>query len=350
MKEDNENVLDELKENDQRTFDQKRARKMVWRTRLSIGFTVLRTLLAIFLLFVLYMIPVNMYYDMSGKQAGFDRMVTTLVETRYPGVEVDETHGHQAEINAFLTQSTTIKVYRNVGEWNVVIGEVEAKKRLFGDVNLTLDFDEKYLNDNMVNRFAVPPKLLGRGNSGGNPDNKEDMKNQIAKIGDGHVAQVQFSTKEAMKPEALLEKLDAYDVHIFRMPVYGGELTEVHDISYGSAGQYTFVPSLLLRPQTVYGENNRSSSSSVALTETVLDDSMQQFYKDMEWLLENGDYNGRDIDEKRLNYIRENGMQVYGAVVTGPIREVEKLMDEEQFHQFRLGGVDVWNWNENQGD
>lgn len=349
MKEDGDNMLDELKESDQSKFDKRSARKMVWRTRLSIGFTVVRILLLILFLYALYMIPVTMYYDMTGKQAGFDRLVTTLVETRYPGVEVDETLGHKAEINPFLTQSTTIKLYRNVGEWDVVVGEVKGKKRLFGDVNLTMNFDEKYLNGNHTYNFAVPPELLGKESSDGKSGPAEDLKNQLAKIDDGHVAQVQFSTKNAMKPNALLEKLDAYDVSTFRMPVYGGELTDF-DIPHHGSGQFTFIQSLLLRPQIVYDENNRLSRSVFAFTDVTLEDSIDQFYKDIEWLVENGHYNGRRIDEERLDYIRKNGVQVYGAVVTGPIREIERLMEEEQFHQFHLGGIEVWNWDEKQGE
>lgn len=100
----------------------------------------------------------------------------------------------------------------------------------------------------------------------------------------------------------------------------------------------------LLRPETNYDENNRLSSGVFALSDVTLEESIDQFYQDMEWLINNGHYNARDIDQKRLDYIRENGMQVYGAVVTGPIREVEKLMEEEQFHQFGLGGIEVWSW------
>ncbi len=332
MKEDNDNVLDGLKETDESTLDKKSARKMVWRTRLSIGFTVIRTLVIIFLLYAAYMIPVNMYYDMSGKQAGFDRLVTTLVETRHPGVEVDYMHGSSAEINPFLTQSTSLKLYRNVGEWDVVVGEVEAKKRLFGKVNVKMNFDNEYLNGNDIKAFAIPPKLLDRDPANIESGSKDMLKDQIAKIDDGHVAQVQFSVKKVMKPKAMLEALEGYDVRVFRMPVYGGELTEFDITNYGS-GQTRLAQSFLLRPQVVYDDNNRHSSSVSSLSNVTLERSKEQFYKDIEWLINNGNYNDRNIDQKRLNYIREHGMQVYGAVVTGPIREIEKLMEEEQFYQ-----------------
>lgn len=343
MKDDN--VLDDWEEKDQANLDKKSARKMVWRTRLSIGFTVIRTLLLIFLIYIAYMIPVSIYYDMSGKQGEFDRVVTTLVETRYPGVEVNYMFSNHAEINSFLTQSTTLKLYRNVGEWDVVIGEVQAEKHLFGKVSYSLNFDEKYLNENKVRNFAIPPKILGKESSDAESGSTEQLREQLTKIDDGHVAQAQFSVKTPMKSRALLEKLEAYDLRVYRMPVYGGELTEFEISNYGS-GQFTFVQSLLLRPQITYDDKNRHSSSFGSLNVGTIEQSIDQFYKDIKWLTENGNYRGKDIDQKRLNYIRENGIQVYGAVVTGPIREIEKLLDEEQFHQFYLGGIEVWNWDE----
>ncbi|SEP90313.1 Sigma factor regulator N-terminal [Virgibacillus subterraneus] len=344
MKDDN--VLEGWEEKDQANLDKKSARRMVWRTRLSIGFTVIRTILLIFLIYIAYMIPVGMYYDMSGKQGEFDRIITTLIETRYPGVEVNHMFSNHAGINSFLTQSTTLKLYRNVGEWDVVIGEVQAEKHLFGKVSYSLNFDEKYLNENKVRNFAIPPKILGRESSNAESGSKEHLRKQLTKIDDGHVAQAQFSVKTPMKSRALLDKLEAYDIQVYRMPVYGGELTEFETSSHGS-GQLTFVQSLLLRPQITYDDKNRHSSSVSPLNKVTIEQSIDQFYEDIKWLTENGNYSGKDIDQKRLKYLRENGIKVYGAVVTGPIREIEKLLDEEQFHQFYLGGVEVWNWYEN---
>ncbi|MFB4167815.1 anti sigma factor C-terminal domain-containing protein [Virgibacillus sp. JSM 102003] len=346
MKDDN--VLDEWEEKDQAELDKKSARKMVWRTRLSIGFTVIRTLLLIFLIYIVYMIPVSIYYDMSGKKAEFDRLITTLVETRYSGFEVHESHGTNAEINALLTQSTTLKLYRSVGEWDVVIGEVTAQKHLIGKIGFEFNFNEKYLNtqDKMFN-FAIAPDLLGKDSASSNgKEGNPKLWAQFNKIGDGHVAQIHFSAKKGMTPREMMNLLNPYDLKVLQMPVYGGEIKE-YDISHSRAGQFTFVNALLLRPQAKYDEKNRLSFSSYYLHHDSIGQSIDQFYKDIEWLIENGSYNGKDIDRKRLNYLRENGMKVYGATVTGPVREIEKLQSEELLHQFYLGGIEVWNWDEN---
>ena len=96
--------------------------------RLAIGFTVIRILLGVFLIHALYQIPVEIYFEHSGNRAEFDRFVATVVETRHAGIEVDKLSHPRAEISPLLTQETTLPVYRQVGGWDVVVGEVKAKK------------------------------------------------------------------------------------------------------------------------------------------------------------------------------------------------------------------------------
>ncbi|MDL4839657.1 anti sigma factor C-terminal domain-containing protein [Aquibacillus rhizosphaerae] len=340
MKKDD--VLSEWNESEEQT-DEKSAKKLVWRTRLSISFTVVRMLLLIFLLYVIYMIPISIYYEMSGKSAEFDRLVTTLVETRHPGIAVEKSGSNEAEINPFLTQHTSINLYRQVGDWQVVVGEVTAKKWVFGQINYTVDLDKKFLNNDNTT-FVVAPDLLG------NTFTEYDsgvmtLAEQLGKIDDGYVVQANFSTKESMTPEELRDIISKYDVTIQQMPVYGGELTEF-ETSYSKAGQFTFIPSLMLRPYTQYGDENRLSSWFHSLNEQEgLSEAVEKFYDDIAWLIDKGSYQEKDIDQKRLDYINENGLNVYGATVTGPIREIERLEEEVMFHQFELGGIEVWKWD-----
>ncbi|MFD1039951.1 anti sigma factor C-terminal domain-containing protein [Virgibacillus byunsanensis] len=345
----NDDVLTEWDEKNEEQVDKKSAKKLVWRTRLSISLTVLRTLFIIGFLYLLYIIPVSVYYDMSGKEAEFNRLVSTLVETHHPGLFVEKFGlENEAEISPLLTESTSLTLYRNVGDWEVVIGEVTANKRLFGKVNYTFHFDDKYLYDNNYTfSYAVAPDLLGESFIHDESEPDSSVKSQLEKIEDGFVAQAHFSTKESMDPEELREMLADYDVKIYQMPVFGGETTAV-DVGKGKAGQFTFVPSLMLSPFTEYNDKNGPRASYESLTsESALNDAVDQFYKDIDWLIEHGNYSGRDIDEKRLEYLKGEGIQVYGAMVTGPIREIERLQEEELFHQFYIGGIEVWNWNEN---
>ncbi|SDJ65663.1 anti sigma factor C-terminal domain-containing protein [Sediminibacillus albus] len=344
MKKDD--VLSDWNEENEQ-IDQKNARKLVWRTRISIGFTVIRTLLLVLLLYLLYVIPMQVYYDMSGKQAGFDRMVTTLVETRNPGITVDKSGaGQSASINPLLTQKTTQTVYRRVGDWEVAAGKITAKKRLFGKLHYTLDLKEKYLNDDFVSSFAIAPDLLGEDSLAEDAPTGFSLSEQLNKIEDGYVAQVKFAAKQGMAPGELIDLLADYNVEIYQMAVYGGEITEIN-MPFSRAGQFTFASTLLLRPATEYDDKNRHSSSYLSLTtKESLAAAEKQFFEDLEWLIENGNYPDKKIDEQRLDYLNQHGIQVFGATVTGPVREIERLEEKELLHQFQLGGIEVWKWQE----
>ena len=65
---------------------------------------------------------------------------------------------------------------------------------------------------------------------------------------------------------------------------------------------------------------------------------------DLEYVLANGKSRFESYDEPRLAYLKEHGITVYGALVTGPVRELEKLQRDPEFHEFRLGRIEVWNW------
>ncbi|WP_084221770.1 MULTISPECIES: anti sigma factor C-terminal domain-containing protein [Mesobacillus] len=40
------------------------------------------------------------------------------------------------------------------------------------------------------------------------------------------------------------------------------------------------------------------------------------------------------------------GFQVYGAVVTGPVKELLKLKENRQIQGANLGDMTYWNWTE----
>ncbi|MBB6451746.1 hypothetical protein HNQ94_000167 [Salirhabdus euzebyi] len=48
--------------------------------------------------------------------------------------------------------------------------------------------------------------------------------------------------------------------------------------------------------------------------------------------------------ESRIKYIQENGVHVYGIVVTGPSKELLHLQQEEWVETITIGEVRLWNW------
>ncbi|AWX58123.1 anti-sigma factor [Brevibacillus brevis] len=49
---------------------------------------------------------------------------------------------------------------------------------------------------------------------------------------------------------------------------------------------------------------------------------------------------------ERYNYMQQNGVRIYGAVLTGPTKELLKLKAEKSITAALLGKVDWWNWEQ----
>ena len=49
--------------------------------------------------------------------------------------------------------------------------------------------------------------------------------------------------------------------------------------------------------------------------------------------------------EDRIAYMKENGVNMFGVVVTGPTKEILKLKDEQWVGGMKVGEVRLWNWH-----
>ena len=64
----------------------------------------------------------------------------------------------------------------------------------------------------------------------------------------------------------------------------------------------------------------------------------------------NGKQNSGALSEKELNldkryqYVKDNGVKVYGIVITGPSKELLKLQNSPHVRYATLGDIEIWNW------
>ncbi len=47
---------------------------------------------------------------------------------------------------------------------------------------------------------------------------------------------------------------------------------------------------------------------------------------------------------KRIQYMEKHGYKHYGAVVTGPTKEVLMLQDEGKVSELEVDEIEFWNW------
>lgn len=322
-------------------------KRILMKYRFTLTIKILRVLAAIGLIWLVYMIGVNIIYDqthLDKKHTFYSRLA---LEWTHPnlsgGFGVPET----TEITSFLTQKITFPVFRMVGKAEQQIGEVKLYKPLlttFSNRQLTL---QNRSQENWFD-FYLPER----------PDSGEKLPSHdspnvwrtLTEVHSGTVADFAFSTKSYMSPSELLDILTPYDIDVIWMPLYSGEFKEFTPNSWGGDGQLAVSPFGLVGGKEI--SEDYLSQSSLTLSKENLNESEQLMLKNMAYLLEKErksyyeTFLGLDHLQARYDYLKNNGFQVYGAVVTGPVKELLKLKDVKEISNVQLGKLDYWNWDQ----
>lgn len=320
----------------------RKKQRMKWLNRIRRGLRLTAVVFIVTFLFLIYRWGTYFYFEKSGKNFQFTRAIATLAELYGDGIKVDKEVG-MVKVSTLLKQSLATKVYRQVGEWRVITGELHAEKSLFGELRYTINETPEYLRGNRPASFTFPMSLIHE-DGDRNPKGTEGAIEQLSHIGDGFVAEMNFSINKGMTPGQLAEMLSEYDLWITGMAMYSGEFKDVAISNFSSSGGSMYVPHLTLRPIVSYSEDGLGRGEALSLSSMDIDTAADQILKDLEWLTTYVKYNGVDMDIQRLAYLKNNGVLVYGASVTGPVRELEKLKEQPGFHSFGLGRVEIWNW------
>lgn len=48
--------------------------------------------------------------------------------------------------------------------------------------------------------------------------------------------------------------------------------------------------------------------------------------------------------DNRLDYVEKNGVNVYGSVVTGLTKEIQRMLKNKSVKSANVGEVELWNW------
>lgn len=327
-------------------WNKDREKKIMTRYRFTLTIRVIRVLAACLLVFWVYMMAVNIISDANHSERKHTFYSKVAMDWKQPNLHEDFGGMTTKEVTPFMTQKISYPITRKVGREYQAVGEVQLEKRLFNTYS-TLNIQRFEPNTESIYRFYLPEnpnsgtKLSGQGNP--------NVWTALDKIHEGTVGEMSFSTKSFMEPEELLELLKPYDLEVLWMPLYTGELKEF-ETGYGGGGDSIELSSIYGLTGGREAGDDYMSESKLSLTEEFMDENKAIMLKQMENLLKNEsqsyykDFLGLDHLEERHNYLKENGFSVYGAVVTGPVKELLKLKEEEQIRGARLGELDYWNW------
>ena len=327
-------------------WNEKKEKKILRRYRFTLTLRIIRVAFIVLFVYWAYMMVVTISFHQSTKGEKLAAFSQLAVDWQYPGVSSDFLT-QRVDISPFLTQTTSIPIYRKIGKEQKDVGYFEVKKKLLTNAtNVNYEFYQK--SDKPEFSFWLPihpetgRKLEANEHSG--------VWETLEKIHEGTVADLAFSTKKYMSQKELFLLLDDYDVDVVWMPIYMGELDIFSEGWWGGSNSVSVYPWGLTNGREFDSDyRNRSKmypgQDNIEMIEQLMLANMKRLYNDDPKLAE-AIFRTRHFEE-RLQYLEENGFKVYGAVVTGPTKELLRLQGLEEIQGVQLGKISFWNWEEN---
>ncbi|UYZ22726.1 anti-sigma factor [Mesobacillus jeotgali] len=323
-------------------------KKILFKYRFALTVKVIRVILATLFLFWLYMLIVSISYDVLGLGKKHLFYSQVAMDWTQPNMQEDFGSIESAEITPFLTQKISYPVYKMIGKEPELVGTKQLAKRL---VPMYSTNQTEYLKPRNEQEYSF--YLPEHPKTGNKLEANEDpaVWTKLDKVHEGTVAELSFSTKKYMTPEEMLEFLKPYDLDVLWMPLYTGEMKGFEPGSWSGGGN-TFSVEPIGFTGGRDAHNGYNSTSKNLLFENLTDENKKRMLKQMKNLIEDEsasyreNFLGLSHLEERYNYLKKEGFQVYGAVVTGPVKELLKLRENEQIQGANLGDMSYWNWSE----
>jgi hypothetical protein len=216
-----------------------------------------------------------------------------------------------------------------------------------GDYNWT---DER---TSRQNAFFYPPD----GKSADVEDGEEWER--LDKLPEGTVAEVSLSLDRLYSTDELLKKLEPLNVLPVWFAVDDGQNTDELMVSSPLGFPYrTIWLAEEMKVQKVSTEKRgwftsvtSSSSMSLGVEEYGSGELREQNFLRKLRLMQKYKTISRNAApfinvNKSLGYLEEHGVHLYGAVITGPVKELLKLKETPWIRNIRVGEVRLWNWRE----
>lgn len=322
-------------------------KRIILKYRLTLTMKILRTLLAIGLIWLVYTMAVNIIYFQTHLDKKHTFYSTLALEWTHPNITGGFGNIAESEITPLLTQKITYPVFRKVGKEEQQIGTQEITKPLwpsFSAHTLTIENNP----ENRSFHFLLPkhPK------TGKQLISQEDPRvwNTLEMVHEGTVADLAFSTKSYVSPEEIFDLLAPYDLDVLWLALYTGEL-DTFTAGYTESGEEVSVAPFGMAGGREIGDDYLSQSG-VYLTKEHMETAKEMMLENIAYLLQKErksyyeSFLGLYHLQERYDYLKKNGFVVYGAVVTGPVKELLKLKELNEINDVQLGVMEYWNWVE----
>ena len=325
--------------------------KILKRSKWTLAIKIIRILVVLLLIYAVYMIGLSIAIGQSDAERKHTYYSQVAIEWTVPNVRgVYDTE--TLELSPFGTQTFRYNLVKMVGHEEVIVGDVTMKKALlnqFSQLKITHPGKEQLSSFS----FSLPEdprtgeKLFSHGG-------QSNVWTRLEKLPEGTVGELAFSTISFMSPEEIIELLKDYELDILWMPLYTGEFLDDRPLGWsGGGGSSISINGVMgLSGGKEHGADFKSYAQINKLAAGTIEESKRMMLKNMEELLKmnKGYYErllGLSALQQQHTYIQDEGFTAYGAVVTGPVKELLKLKELETIQSVQLGEVELWNWDPN---
>ncbi|WP_019241259.1 MULTISPECIES: anti-sigma factor C-terminal domain-containing protein [Bacillus] len=335
MNKDNqeENLYEKLVQESINDFDKKHSLTESWQKKIiqngkntARNTTIMISLALLLLIIPLMKLGTYMYYAMGGKA---DHLIDVASKTIYvtkPNLSLEEIElDHKL---GFFSMDIFFDVYKKIGDEDYDVGDYTVRFDLshprIPDKQLTLErpFDDIPKEDTEV---LIHPNALVPFNS------DWSMLDGLPK---GTVSEAYVSFRRLMTKEEL-EKMIPENTELRWLAVDTG-VEEKHLDSEGSFISAIGYPAQ--RDYTIWSPFNNDEKSNEDIFIQILEE-----LKKNEPVAEKVAERNLSIAE-RVDYIKKHGIQLYGAVITGPTESIKKLDDNHDIRAMKVGEVKLWNY------
>lgn len=319
-------------------------RRGKWKARIGNAMTAL----SVFLIFtVVSSIVTAVFYSSGGRGERYREVLSSAIAVSQPNTTVELS----SNAKFYFRNEYSGRLVKQVGSEQVDAGSYSTQL-LFGlggvgDYNWT---DERASRQNA---FFYSPD----GKSADVEDGEE--WDRLDKLPEGTVAEVSLSLDRLYSTDELLKKLESLNVLPVWFAVDDGQNTDEFMVSSPLGFPYRTI--WLAEEMTVrkvstekrgwFTSVTSRSSVSPGVEEYGSGEVREENFLRKLRLMQKYKTISRNAApfinvNKSLGYLEEHGVQLYGAVVTGPVKELLKLKETPWIRNIRVGEVRLWNWRE----
>ncbi|MBB6444816.1 anti-sigma factor [Bacillus benzoevorans] len=270
-----------------------------------------------------------LYYAIGGKANHLIDIATKTIYVTEPNMSVEEME--LEEDIGFFTMNLYFDVFKRIGKADYKAGDYSVNFALdqpnFPERDMKLERPLPITGDMETDMLYHPDGPYGK--------NVHSDWEILEHLPDGTVGEIYLSLNQVMKPEEL-EKQLGNNVEVRWAAVDTGLEDK---ILYEAGSSVAPIGYPLQVDTTTWSPFNGRGKSN----EKVFLDSLKFLAKDEKTAEKISRARSLAL-KKRIPYIEKNGIQVYGAVVTGPTPELRKLKDNELIRIMKVGEVKLWNW------